>query len=64
MRFVVFFAFVWIIIIGALMIIFTENGPIVVCIACGTALTRVLGLVSIVLGAAGLYANRGALTAR
>jgi hypothetical protein len=64
MKILTILAFVWIIIIGALMIIFGPNGPIIICIACGTALTRVLGVISIVLGAAGLYANRGAAVGR
>jgi hypothetical protein len=64
MKIVVVLALVWVIVIGALMIIFGPNGPIIVCIACGTALTRMLGVISIVLGAVGLYANRGAIAGR
>jgi hypothetical protein len=64
MKIVIVLALVWVIVIGALMIIFGPNGPIIVCIACGMAFTRLLGVISIVLGAVGLYANRGANVAR
>lgn len=51
-------AAVWIIVIGALMIIFYNGHIIVECIACGVLLTRVLGAVSIVLGVGALVAGR------
>jgi hypothetical protein len=51
---------VWIIIIGALMIIPGPRGPIVECIACGLMLTRILGVVSIVLGGAAIMGGRAA----
>jgi predicted nucleic acid-binding Zn ribbon protein len=53
-------ALAWIIIVGALMIIPGSNGPIVECIACGAMLTRVLGVISILLGVGGFLAGRSA----
>jgi hypothetical protein len=49
-RFFIVFAWAWIIIIGALMI--TPGG--IECIACGPILSRLLGVVSVALGVAGL----------
>jgi hypothetical protein len=49
-RFMIVLAWAWIIIIGGLMI--TPGG--IECIACGPILSRVLGIVSVVLGAVGL----------
>ncbi|MGH9362005.1 MAG: hypothetical protein ACRD2T_08815 [Thermoanaerobaculia bacterium] len=49
-------AYAFLIIVGALM--FTPDG--VVCIACGPTLTKVLGVVAIVLGIAGFVVGRGA----
>jgi hypothetical protein len=49
-------AFAFLIVVGALM--FTPDG--IVCIACGLTLTRVLGVVAIVLGIAGFVVGRGA----
>ncbi|HVF60610.1 MAG TPA: hypothetical protein VNJ70_12460 [Thermoanaerobaculia bacterium] len=49
-------AFAFLIIVGALM--FTPDG--IVCIACGLTLTRVLGVIAIVLGIAGFVVGRGA----
>ena len=48
----------WIIIVGGLMIIPRDGGVIIECIACGLTLTRVLGVISIVIGVAAL-AMRG-----
>jgi hypothetical protein len=58
MKPVIVLALVWVIIVGALMIIPYNGGIIVECIACGAVVTRVLGLVSIVLGVAGFLAGR------
>jgi hypothetical protein len=44
----------WVIIVGGLMLV--PNG--VYCIACGPALTKVLAVISIVLGVAGFIVNR------
>lgn len=54
MRFLTRLAWVWIIIVGGLMI--TPRG--IECIACGPALTRVLGVLSLALGIAGLVMGR------
>ena len=51
-------AAIWIIIIGGLMIIFYNGHIIVECIACGALVTRILGVVSIVLGVGTLIAGR------
>ena len=51
MKIVRYIAWAWLIIVGVLMI--TPRG--VVCIACGSALNVVLAILSIVLGAVGLY---------
>ena len=56
-KFITTLAAVWIIIIGGLMIIFYNGHIIVECIACGALLTRVLGVISIVLGGATLFAG-------
>ena len=48
-------AWAWIIIVGGLM--FTPNG--IQCIACGAGLSKILAVVSIVLGAVGLYGEYG-----
>lgn len=60
MKPVIVLALAWVIIIGALMIIPWNGGIIVECIACGALLTRVLGLVSIVIGVAGFVAGKAA----
>jgi hypothetical protein len=53
--------FIWMIIVGALMI--TNLG--VFCIACGVVVNKLAAAVTIVLGAAGLYyASRGGPVAR
>ena len=64
MKTVIVLALAWIIIVGGLMIIPGSNGPIIECIACGSLITRVLGVVSIVLGVAGFLAGRGATAGR
>jgi hypothetical protein len=64
MKIVIVLALAWIIIVGGLMIIPGSNGPIVECIACGATLTRVLGVISILLGVGGFLANRGAVPGR
>ncbi len=51
------------IIIGALMIVFTKDGPIVTCLSCGQTGTSIIGVISIVLGAAALFAARQVTTA-
>jgi hypothetical protein len=48
-------AWAWVIIIGVLM--FTPGG--VQCIACGPGLTKVIGIVSILIGLAGFFGGRG-----
>jgi hypothetical protein len=64
MKPVIVVALVWIIIIGALMIIFYDGHIIVECIACGPTLTRVLGGVSIIIGVAGFITGRAGPVAR
>ena len=46
----------WIIILGGLMI--TPDG--VFCIVCGPILTKIIGVISVLLGVAGLIVNRRA----
>ncbi len=46
------------VIIGALMIVFTKDGPIITCIACGQTGTTIIGVISVVLGAAALFVAR------
>jgi hypothetical protein len=58
MKPIITLALVWVIIIGALMIIPYNGGIIVECIACGALLTRVLGLVSIIIGVVGFIAGK------
>jgi hypothetical protein len=53
MKIVRYLAWAWIIIVGVLMI--TPGG--VQCIACGATLNVILAIVSIVLGAVGLYSE-------
>ena len=48
-------AWAWIIIVGGLMII---PGEIIVCIACGPVLTKIIGLISIAIGIAGFVIGR------
>ncbi|MDQ3742791.1 MAG: hypothetical protein M3444_00125 [Acidobacteriota bacterium] len=64
MKPVIVVALVWVIIIGALMIIFYDGHIIVECIACGATLTRVLGVVSIIIGVAGFITGRAGPVAR
>ncbi|MDT7688639.1 MAG: hypothetical protein QOJ70_1089 [Acidobacteriota bacterium] len=64
MKPVIVLALAWVIIIGALMIIPYNGGVVVECIACGLMLTRILGVISIVLGVAGILAGRNATAAR
>jgi hypothetical protein len=52
-------AYAWLIIIGALM--FTPDG--VQCIACGPMGTRIVGVISILLGVVGFIAGRRAPSA-
>lgn len=47
-------AWAWIIIVGGLMI--TPGG--IECIACGTALTRILGVISVAIGVTGFAIGR------
>ncbi len=49
----------WMIIIGALMIIPRDGGIVIECIACGVALTRIIGAISVLLGVAGLAVGLG-----
>ncbi|MFL6209554.1 MAG: hypothetical protein ACJ74W_11925 [Pyrinomonadaceae bacterium] len=49
----------WMIIIGALMIIPYNGGVIVECIACGLLVTRILGVISILIGVGALAGRRG-----
>ena len=60
MKITTMLAAVWIIIIGGLMIIFYDGHIIIECIRCGVLVTRLLGLVSIVLGVALLVGGRRA----
>jgi hypothetical protein len=64
MKPVIVLALVWVIIIGALMIIPYNGGIVVECIACGAMLTRILGLVSIGLGVAGFLAGKSGVAGR
>lgn len=59
------FAYAWIIIVGAYMLIFTPEGIIHVCIACGSVLTNIIGAVSVVVGVVGLarLATRSSVSA-
>jgi hypothetical protein len=47
------FTYAWIFIVGAFMFIFTPEGIIRVCIACGSVLTNIIGVVSMAIGAVG-----------
>jgi hypothetical protein len=58
-RLVAVLAPAWIIIVGGLMLIPDNGGVIVECTRCGLNLTRVLGVISIVLGVAAFAAGRG-----
>ena len=58
MKPVIALALAWVIIIGVLMIIPYDGGIIVQCIACGALLTRLLGVVSIIIGVAGFVTAR------
>jgi len=51
----IMFAYVWMIVIGGYMFLFTSSGKIIkICIACNSMLTNILAVVSIVIGLAGL----------
>ena len=52
------FAYAWIIIVGGIMIIFGPRGPIVECIACGSLFAKIVGVISVVIGAVGLITSR------
>jgi hypothetical protein len=52
-------AAVLIIVVGFLMIIVYDGHIIIVCTVCGNLITRVLGVISIVLGVASLVSARG-----
>jgi hypothetical protein len=64
MKPVIVLALAWVIIVGALMIIPKGDGVVVECIACGLMLTRILGVISIVLGVAGFIAGKNATAGR
>jgi hypothetical protein len=49
----------WMIIVGALMIIPYNGGVIVECIACGLLVTRILGVITILIGVGALAGRRG-----
>ena len=48
----------WIIIVGGLMIIPSNGGIIIECIRCGPGITRLLGVISILIGVAAFAAAR------
>jgi len=54
MKYIAPLTWAWIIIIGALMI--TPGG--VECIACGSMLTKIIGVISVLLGVAAFVVNR------
>jgi|GEM_PF-2662631 len=54
--------YVWSVIIGAYLLFFTPGGIHVVCIACGSALTNIFAVVSILVGAAGILNAVGSQT--
>ena len=56
-------AYVWMIIIGAYMFLFTPSGVIKVCIACNSMLTNVLAGISVVVGLVGLASSMRGKTA-
>ena len=60
MKPLVLLAAVWIIIVGGLMIIIWDGHIIIECIKCGALLTRLFGVISIVLGVGVLLAGRRA----
>jgi hypothetical protein len=62
MKPVIALALAWVIIIGILMIIPYDGGIIVQCLACGVLLTRVLGVVSIIIGVVGFVSGKAART--
>ena len=56
-------AYVWSILIGALLLLFGANGHVtVLCIACNSAFLNILAVISIIVGITGLVAG-GARTA-
>ncbi len=55
-------AYVWCIVIGAYMLLFTPNGVLKICIACNSVLTNLIAVVSIVIGAAGIFKTAGSKT--
>ncbi len=57
-RFIGVLAPAWMILIGALMIIPSGDGIVIECIKCGAMLTRLIGVVTIVVGGAA-FALRG-----
>ncbi|HEX3025026.1 MAG TPA: hypothetical protein VHP12_07425 [Chitinophagaceae bacterium] len=48
-------AYLWCVIIGAYMLVFTPGGVIVVCIACGSTFTNIAAVISVAIGAIGIY---------
>ncbi len=58
-RLVAVLAPAWIIIVGGLMLIPDNGGVIIECTKCGLNLTRILGVISIVIGVAAFAAGRG-----
>ena len=48
------FTYLWIFFVGAYMFAVTPEGIIKVCIACGSVLTNILGVVSMAIGAIGM----------
>ena len=60
----IMFAYVWIIVIGAYMFLFSSSGKVIkICIACNLMLTNVIAVISIVIGLAGLVNGSRANTA-
>ncbi|MGE5108178.1 MAG: hypothetical protein ACM3H8_11580 [Sphingobacteriales bacterium] len=56
-------AYVLCIVIGGYMILFTADGKIIrVCIACGSMITNILAVISILVGAIGIIKVAGAKT--
>lgn len=54
MKYFIAIAYFWITIVGALMIGWTKDGPVIICIACGATLSTIIGIVSLIIGIAGL----------
>jgi uncharacterized membrane protein len=55
MKYFAVFAYLWVVVIGAYMLLFSSSGKIIkICFACNSMLTNIIAIITIAIGLAGL----------